>query len=189
MADDLRQREPRVEDKAFLAFVRTHRCAACGAPPPNHAAHIRMACPALGKRSVGTAEKPDDRWAVGLCRECHQDGPQAQHKGSEAAFWRRVRVDPFAVAQALYEAFTTAKATGFPKRPSQIKRATDSGAKVRRPKKGVRPLKRRVAFRGKNQVSDFTFAADKLKPKMKWPKRQLSGTMKFPKGRKMRSKR
>ena len=79
MADDLRQREPRVEDKAFLAFVRTHRCAACGAPPPNHAAHIRMACPALGKRSVGTAEKPDDRWAVGLCRECHQDGPQAQH--------------------------------------------------------------------------------------------------------------
>ena len=144
---ELRQREPRVEDKAFLAFVRTHRCAACGAPPPNHAAHIRMACPALGKRSVGTAEKPDDRWAVGLCRECHQDGPQAQHKGSEAAFWRRVRVNPFAVAQALYEAFTTAKATGFPKRPSQVKRATDSGPKVRRPKRKLasRPL------RGKTQ--------------------------------------
>ena len=175
-----RQMEPLIEDKAFLAFVRTLRCAACGAPPPNHAAHIRMACPARGKRSVGIAEKPDDRWAVGLCRECHQDGPQAQHKGAEAAFWRRVRVDPFAIAEALYAAFKGAKPI-----PS------DSGAKVGRPKrkKGVRPLKRRVAFRGKNQVSDFTFAANKSKPKMKWPKRQLRGTMKFPKGRKMRSKR
>jgi hypothetical protein len=54
---ELRQREPRVEDEAFLAFVRTHLCAACGAPPPNHAAHIAMACPERGKRATGFGEK------------------------------------------------------------------------------------------------------------------------------------
>ncbi len=180
MPDGLRQREPRVEDKAFLAYVRLQRCCSCGAPPPSQAAHIRMACQERGKRATGKGEKPSDRWAVPLCQSCHQDGPGAQHRGSEAAFWRRAGVDPFAIAEALYAAFKGAKPI-----PS------DSSAKVRRPKrkKGVRPLKRRVAFRGKNQVSDFTFAANKSKPKRKWPKRQLHDTMKFPKGQKMRSRR
>jgi hypothetical protein len=118
---------------------------------------------------------------VPLCRSCHQDAPQAQHKGSEAAFWRRAGVDPFDVAEALYGAFlgvgrvkrgvdsgrksevsakgfTSAKASRSPKRPSQVKRATDSGAKLRPPKR-------------------------------KWSSRPLRGRTQWPKGRKMRNGR
>jgi hypothetical protein len=166
MPDGLRQREPRVEDKAFLAFVRARGCCvpACGAPPRSHAAHVRMACPERGKRETGKGERPSDCWAVPLCHDCHQDGPAAQHKGAEAAFWRRVGVDPFALAVKLYDEFLDGiiasgvsrvkrdvdsgrkskvssrpgarhRSSGFPKRPSQVKRAIDSAAKVRRPKR------------------------------------------------------
>ncbi len=170
MPDELRQRQPRVEDKAFLAFVRTRRCCSCGAPPPSHAAHIRMACRERGKRETGKGERPSDRYATPMCQTCHLDGPGAQHKGPEAAFWRRVGVDPFAVAAALYAEFTSAHASRSPKRPSQAKGATYWGAKVRRPKR--------------KRPAHFTFAADKSKPKMKsrplrsasrWPKRTMRG--------------
>jgi hypothetical protein len=173
VADGLRQREPRVEERAFLAFLRGQRCCACSAPPRVEAAHLRGACPARGKRETGAGEKPSDRWAVPLCADCHRNGTYALHRVSEAWFFDNAGVDPFAAAVALHaeflasgvsrikrgvasgrksevsaKGFTSAKATGFPKRPSQVKRATDSAAQLRRPKRKwpSRPLRGRTQW-------------------------------------------
>jgi hypothetical protein len=111
MTEPLRQRLPRIKDKAHLAFVRGKPCCVCGWPAPNAAAHIRMASQEHGKRDTGKAEKPSDRWTVPLCdpyfspgkgRWCHKDAPDAQHSGDESAFWKRVGLDPFAIADALW---------------------------------------------------------------------------------------
>jgi hypothetical protein len=102
---ELRQRQPRVEDKAFLAFVRRQPCCVCGAFPPVQAAHLRQACPERGKRATGLGERPDDRWVVGLCAPCHLDGPGALHKVGEEKFWCRAGIDPFEIAATLYAEF------------------------------------------------------------------------------------
>jgi hypothetical protein len=45
------------------------------------------------------AEKPDDKWALPLCRRDHED----QHRTNELGWWAgKGIVDPFAVAVALY---------------------------------------------------------------------------------------
>ena len=95
----LTQRQPRVEDPAYLAYVRTLPCLVCGRPGPNDPAHIRAAAPHYGKRYTGKGEKPDDKWVLPLCRRHHD----AQHRESELGWWAGVgMVDPFAVAVALY---------------------------------------------------------------------------------------
>jgi hypothetical protein len=65
---------------------------------PVEAAHIRFADASYGKRAVGTAEKPDDRWTVPLSPAKHRE----QHEGSEVSFWDRHNIDPCKVALALY---------------------------------------------------------------------------------------
>ena len=57
----MNQRQPRIEDAAHLAFVRTLPCLVCGRPGPNDPAHIRAAAPTYGKRRTGMGEKPDDK--------------------------------------------------------------------------------------------------------------------------------
>lgn len=95
----LRQRQPRVEDPAYLAYVRTLPCLVCGRPGPSDPAHIRAAAPLYGKRYTGKGEKPDDKWVLPLCRREHD----AQHRESELGWWAGMGlVDPFAVAVALY---------------------------------------------------------------------------------------
>jgi hypothetical protein len=156
----LRQRRPRQEDRAFLAFVRTKPCCVCGAHPPVQAAHIRMASAEHGKSEGGIGRKPDDRFATPLCSICHLDGPDAQHKVGERKFWQRVGIDPFAVAMKLYAEF---RPNGFPsdnvrKRPSQVKRTSDSRPKTRRPKR--------------------KWASRPLKSGSRWPKRKLNRSSK-----------
>lgn len=101
----LRQRQPRVQDRAFLAFVRRQPCVSCHAAPPSQAMHIRGACPERDKRETGKGEKPSDRWCLAGCARCHLDGPQALHKVGEAAFFKRLRIDPFHIATMLYAQF------------------------------------------------------------------------------------
>ncbi len=58
-----------------------------------------MACEMYGKRFVGMAEKPDDRWSTPLCRTCHT----AQHDfGDERQWWALAGLDPFGIAIKLY---------------------------------------------------------------------------------------
>lgn len=91
----MKQREPRLYDPGYLAFLRTKRCCTCGAHPPVQAAHIRIGLFAKGM-------KPHDKNAVPLCQWCHLDGPEAQHKMNEAAFWKMWEIEPFAIAAKLY---------------------------------------------------------------------------------------
>lgn len=93
------QRQPRVEDPAHLAYVRTLPCLVCGRPGPSDPAHIRAAAPHYGKRYTGKGEKPDDKWTLPLCRSHHD----AQHRESELGWWVGMGIaDPFAVTVALY---------------------------------------------------------------------------------------
>lgn len=45
--------------------------------------------------------KRRDMHRVPLCHQCHQDGPEAQHKSGERAWWERHGIDPYAVAALL----------------------------------------------------------------------------------------
>ena len=104
---ELRQREPRVQRPAFLAFVRRRPCCACGAPAPSQAAHVRMSDAATGNVNPGVGAKPDDRRCVPLCASCHLDAPDAQHRVGERRFWARVALNPYEIAARLYAQFET----------------------------------------------------------------------------------
>jgi len=98
------QRQPQVRNRCYLAWVRRLPCIAGliegGCNGPIEAAHVRMSVP--GRPNPGMAAKPNDRWAVPLCRHHHQHD---QHRGSERAFWQRLGVEPTALSQSLYSAF------------------------------------------------------------------------------------
>lgn len=105
----LRQREPRVRDKAHMGRVAQLPCVACLCRRgvlvrPVHVAHIRFGIAEAGWRSTGAAEKPSDRRCAPLCPPCHM---QDQHGGSERAFWQRLGVYPPAFCAALVEAFAS----------------------------------------------------------------------------------
>jgi hypothetical protein len=71
-----------------------------------HVAHIRIGYPnEPGWREVGKAEKPSDHRSVPLCPAHHMDGPDAQHRMSEAAFWHGLGIHPPDFCRALVEAF------------------------------------------------------------------------------------
>jgi hypothetical protein len=92
-------RQPREENPAYLAWVRTLPCTVCTRPGPNDPAHLRSAARQYGKRQTGMAEKPDDKWVLPLCRTHHTD----QHRHNELDWWARQGFpDPFALATALY---------------------------------------------------------------------------------------
>lgn len=93
----------RERDNGFLAYLRRQPCATCGwaGPPQSDAAHIRMASPERGKLPTGMQVKPSDRFAVPLCRPCHE----RQHSGSEARFWSELGLDPFEIAEAHFSTY------------------------------------------------------------------------------------
>lgn len=96
----LRQRQPREEDPAYLAYVRTLPCLICRRVPSDPA-HLRTGARQYGKPHTGMGEKPSDRWVLPLCRTHHDD----QHRHNELEWWARQGIpDPFAVAIALYAA-------------------------------------------------------------------------------------
>jgi hypothetical protein len=96
--NELRQRQPRIEDAAHLAHVRTLPCLICG-KPGSDPAHIRSPAPQYGKRQTGKGEKPDDCWVLPLCRYHHDE----QHRTNELAWWASYGIpDPFAKAIGLY---------------------------------------------------------------------------------------
>lgn len=123
------RKRQRATDRSHLQWIRTLPCVITGERPVD-AAHIRYADPIYGKRETGKGEKPDDRWAVPLCRRKHDE----QHSGSERSFWARHGLDPLRIALALHactgdsdqaaviirEAHATART--FEEKPQQSKR-------------------------------------------------------------------
>ena len=98
---ELRQREPRLVDEKYLRWLRKKPCCVCGKPAPSDACHIRFGSSFYGKRDVGMGEKPDDRWAIPMCRVCHI----TQHSMNEQEFYRERRILPLLLAQRLYSEF------------------------------------------------------------------------------------
>jgi len=98
------QRRPRMRDHGYLAWLRRSPCLAGliegGCEGPIQACHLRMSIP--GRPNPGLANKSDDRFAWPGCVHHHIED---QHRASEAAFFRRLGVDPFALCEALYAAF------------------------------------------------------------------------------------
>jgi hypothetical protein len=85
--------------EAHLTFIRQLPCCVCG--DQAEAAHIRMNDAERGKvQAVG--QKPDDRFTVPLCPDCHRSGLGAQHSMNERAFWERHRINPLRLAELLF---------------------------------------------------------------------------------------
>lgn len=81
------QRQPRVKENAYLAFIRRHPCEVCGATRRIEAAHVRSGYADAGWRPTGMQEKPDDRRTLPLCADHHREGPKAQHAARERDWW------------------------------------------------------------------------------------------------------
>ncbi|WP_300573467.1 hypothetical protein [Phenylobacterium sp.] len=99
------QRQPRVRDNAYLAFVRRQPCMKCGTTQRVEAAHVRAGYPEDGWRPTGMQEKPDDVRTLPLCRDCHREGPDAQHKRNERTFWSDLGIYPPDACRSLRKRF------------------------------------------------------------------------------------
>ena len=85
------------KDDGYLALVRECPCLECAQDPAGEAAHLRLSSGAHGKKG-GMAKKPDDRWALPLCREHHE----RQHRVGERQYWYELGINPFLAAERLY---------------------------------------------------------------------------------------
>jgi hypothetical protein len=101
----LRQRQPRLREPKYLAWLRTQRCACgCLRGPPCDAAHLRASSLTYDKPLTGIGTKPDDRWALPLLHSHHM--AQHRHPGGELAWWASRNVtDPFALCHVYYERY------------------------------------------------------------------------------------
>ena len=87
----------RRRDEKHLQRLRLLPCIRCANDQGSDAAHLRFSCAAYGKSNPGVGEKPDDRDALPLCRQCHT----LQHEIGETDFWQDC--DPIGWARQLYE--------------------------------------------------------------------------------------
>lgn len=106
----LGQRQPREEEPAYLAFLRTQPCVAGpllgdGCEGRTDPAHLRFTNPVVGRVNPGLTRKSHDRFCLSLCRKHHE----AQHLyGAERQWWVvEVGVDPDQLAATQYETFKT----------------------------------------------------------------------------------
>lgn len=93
----------RIQAPKHLIFIRALPCLATGSAIRIEAAHIRYGDPAHDKPGTPMGRKPDDCYVVPLCAEAHREGPNAQHNRNEREWWAELRIDPIAVALALYQ--------------------------------------------------------------------------------------
>jgi len=102
------QRQPRVREPQYLAFIRRLPCIAGlvegGCSGRMEAAHVRFADASVGRRDPGLQRKPDDSWSLPSCHSHHQCD---QHRQNERAYWQRIGVDPNALCLALHAAYET----------------------------------------------------------------------------------
>lgn len=141
----MNQRQPRVEDEAWLAEVRKMPCLVCGYPRSDPA-HLRSAARQYGKRQCGMAEKPDDKWVLPLCRTHHDE----QHRRNELQWWASKGIaDPFAIAMALYAARTSKPRTTRPRKVAvKARKPREQRAKIftRKVEWPSRPMTSRSTF-------------------------------------------
>ena len=71
-------RDAKIINLAFLAFVRTKPCCACLKPGPSDADHLQ----AVGRGSA----KRNDLTAIPACRKCHSQRHQIGNKSMEVIY-------------------------------------------------------------------------------------------------------
>jgi hypothetical protein len=82
----------RIRDREHIKSVAKQACLVCGRRPAD-AHHLRFAqSPALGR-------KVSDEFTVPLCRGHHRE---AHRCGDEAAWWKKIGIDPNVNARALW---------------------------------------------------------------------------------------
>lgn len=96
-----KERKSEARDPAYLEMIRQCPCLKCGQDPCGEAAHVRMGNAAFGKKNA-SGKKPEDKWTTPLCRGCHQEDRDSQHKLGEREFWSRIGINPLLVCQRLY---------------------------------------------------------------------------------------
>ena len=81
-----KERRGPVRDAAYLNWIRTLPCTACGIEGRSEAAHTG--------RDGGLSRKASDLSCVPLCADCHTMRPDSYHRidGGRRAFERRYRV-------------------------------------------------------------------------------------------------
>jgi hypothetical protein len=94
---------PRVHDAEHLEAIRQCPCLSCGIDPCGEAAHVRMADAERGKRLTGKSEKPDDKYSLPLCPNCHQRLPNSLHNIGEKPFFEARGLDPIPLCDALHK--------------------------------------------------------------------------------------
>jgi hypothetical protein len=87
------------KDAAHLAFIRNLPSVVSG-EFGCEAAHIRTGSAQHNKKKTGGSQKSSDCWTLPLTPDEHRE----QHGMNEMEFWRRHGIDPFQVADALYQA-------------------------------------------------------------------------------------
>ena len=84
----------RIRDPAYLKWVRTFPCAACGKAGPSHAHHLTHAQPKARGLKAG------DQFTLPVCQTHHQDGPQSIHgHGNEREWWAVRGIDAIALSE------------------------------------------------------------------------------------------
>lgn len=91
-------RRPRVHDEKHCEFIRKLPCIVCQDNISTQCAHIRMSDARIAKVNPGVGAKPDDKYTLPLCGECHAK----QHSMNENKFWEYRNIDPVLLALALY---------------------------------------------------------------------------------------
>lgn len=94
------QRRPGNDDK-HLAAIRKTICCGCGRAGPNDPHHLKSGA-ARSERSVG--RRATDRWAVPLCRTCHDQAEKAGGRGEVSLFRAWGIADVQELASALWQA-------------------------------------------------------------------------------------
>lgn len=111
---ELRRRDPRERDPAYLGWVAKLPCVACMSHGVVNwrvqVAHVRAASLEHGKRYTGKAEKPSDMWTLPLCMPHHTGDKRivdlTQHDMGELDFWKAHGIDPFGLClelRAIYD--------------------------------------------------------------------------------------
>jgi hypothetical protein len=95
------QRRPRKLDPDHCAFVRSLPCLICGDDISTECAHVRFNDARVAKFNPGVGQRPDDRFTLPLCNDCHQ-GNGGQHGSGERKWWEARGIDPILIALALY---------------------------------------------------------------------------------------
>lgn len=117
MPEPLRQRQPRVKDRAYLGWVAQLPCVPTLIMEGRQhlgvqVCHLKMPSIEHGKRHVGGQEKPSDIWVLPMRPYYHMDsmaggGRMSQHQIGEPAFYDMLGINPFDLCLALRAAYET----------------------------------------------------------------------------------